>query len=328
MNRSRRAPFLALAMAGVVLLGVAPAAAGHQIALGVSKSNGGESMASFDAFTAQNGGVSPKLWTLRSKWGGNDKLFPTGPAGGVHARGAVPVIWWSPIDPANLTSGKYARLDRIIKGKHDAYITQWAEDAKAFGDTVIVRLAHEANVHVFPWGETWFTNTPKKYRKAWRHVVNIFRAVGADNVKFLWSVAKESCKGCNPYKGYYPGKKHVDYVGFTGFNWGKYKGRNWVSMVKAYTQPMKKLKFTGKPIIVAETASNYRNGNKSKWIRKGYNAVHAKWVKIEGILYLDSDEPHNEVGHPRWKLDKPNDGSAQAAYALISGKTKFEGSLD
>ena len=328
MIRRRFAPLLALAVMGALLVGASPVGAG-QVALGISKSNGGETMAAFDAFTVKNGGVAPNLWTLRSKWGGSDKAFPTAAAAAVHARGAVPVIWWSPIDPAKWHRGKYEKLQRIIDGKHDTYIRQWALDAKSFGDMAIVRMAHEPNVSVFPWGKGWFNNSAKRFRKAWKHVVDIFREEDVDNIKFLWSVAKQSCKGCNPYKKWFPGNSYVDYAGLTGFNWGGYHGRKWVSMVKAYTQPMKKFKqFTSKPIIVAETASSHKNGNKAKWIKKGYVAVHERWPRIKGILYLDSDEPHNQIGHPRWRLAKPNNGSAQAAYAIISAKADFQGTLD
>ena len=323
------ASLVALAVIGTILLGAAPASANHKVALGITKSNGGEGIAAFDAFTAGNGGIAPNLWTLRSRWGGPDKAFPTAAATALHAKGAVPVIWWMPMDPANQDPGKYEKLQNIIKGNHDDYITQWALAAKALNETVIVRFAHEANVSVFLWGKNWFNNSPKKYRKAWKHVVAIFNSVDAHNVDFLWSMAKQTCKGCNPYKKYYPGDFWVDYVGFSGFNWGGYAGRPWTSMVSAYTQPMKKFKqFTNKPIVVAENASSHKNGNKAKWIKNGYKGVRAKWHKIKGILYLDSDEPHNQFGHPRWRLAKPSDGSAANAYRNISARSEFTGSLD
>jgi len=43
-------------------------------------------------------------------------------------------------------------------------------------------------------------------------------AVGADNVRFLWSPMPEGCIGCRPdhrLERFYPGGRYVDYVGFT-----------------------------------------------------------------------------------------------------------------
>lgn len=321
---------LSWVVAIVFLLVIAlPAAARAPIALGISKGNNQDTIAAFDYFTDQvNGGVAPALWTLRSKWGGPDKAFPTAGVNALAARGATAVIWWSPMDPTWKKQHRYADLGKILKGKHDDYIDQWALDAEAAGHDVIVRLMHEGNVDVFPWGKGWFQNTPKKFRKAWRRVVKRVRA-RTDNVQFLWSVAKQTCKGCNPYKAWYPGDAWVDWVGFSGFNWGGYRGRKWVGMVKSFTQPMRKIrKFAAsKPVIAVETASHFKNGNKAKWLKKGYNGVYRKWNKLKAIMYLDSNEPHKDFNHPDWRLKKPNNGSAAAQYRKLSAKPEFGGSL-
>ena len=70
-----------------------------------------------------------------------------------------------------------------------------------------------------------------------------------------------------------------------------------------------------------------QNGNKAKWLKKGYNGVYRKWNKIKAIMYLDSNEPHKELGHPDWRLKKPNNGSAKQQYRKLSAKPEFSGSL-
>ena len=69
---------------------------------------------------------------------------------------------------------------------------------------------------------TGFDNTADTFVAAWRHVHGIFQDEGgADNVRFLWSVGKQKCRGgCNPYRAFYPGDAFVDYMGFSSFNWG------------------------------------------------------------------------------------------------------------
>ena len=75
-------------------------------------------------------------------------------------RGVTPFIWWQPTDPANPASSRYAGYQNIIKGKHDAYIRDWARAAKAFGRPVVVRFAHEMNGNWFPWSIGNHGNTP------------------------------------------------------------------------------------------------------------------------------------------------------------------------
>jgi Glycosyl hydrolase family 26 len=41
------------------------------------------------------------------------------------------------------------------------------------------------NGNWFPWGRGRIT--PRVYKAAWRHLVRIFRAEGADNVKWVWT---------------------------------------------------------------------------------------------------------------------------------------------
>lgn len=312
-----------------LVVGAVPVAARGDMALGISKSSGGESPAVLDSFTSSAGGNAPALWTLRSKWGSSiTKNFPTAKAEALRDRGVTPFIWWTPTDPGNWERGRYERYQKTINGVHDKYIRKWAKAAAVFGDTVVLRLAHEPNVNYFPWGVGRFDNTPKKFKRAWRHIWKIFQQEGATNVKFTLSLAKKSCSGCNPYRKFYPGHKYVDYMAFTAFNWGPYKG-GWVSMVETYKQPMKKFRqFTSKPVIVAETGSHFKGGNKARWIKNGYKKVFAKWSKIKAIVYLDTNGPRKAFGHPDWRLSKPKDGSALAAYAAVSSLPRFQGSLD
>jgi hypothetical protein len=140
-------------------------------------------------------------------------------------------------------------------------------------------------------------------------------------------MAKQTCSGCNLYEKFYPGDKYVDYMGFTSFNWATPRKGGWTGMMKGYTQPMKKFKqFTTKPVIVAETASNFKHGNKAKWIKTGYRKVYDRWNRIRAIVWLDAHPAGFK--HPDWRLKRPNNGSAQDAYRTISAKSKFQGSLD
>jgi hypothetical protein len=297
----------------------------RRIALGVSMFDG-RAIGELDAFKASIGGRAPATWSIWTNWGGGPakRTFPTSAAAEARARGATPLVWWQPIDPNAPKDGTYPRLANIVAGRHDDYIRRFARDARDFGSPVILRFAHEANGRTFPWGIAQFGNSASTFVAAWRHVHRIFREVGARNVKFLWSVAKQGCPGgCNPYRSFYPGDAFVDFMGFSNFNWGAFDGR-WVPMVKGFRRVTNDLaEIAGKPIIAVENASNPNGGDKAAWIREGYRAVYAELPRIVGIVYLNVDL--RSSGHPDWRLSNP--AGALAAYRQIVALPQFQGRL-
>ena len=327
-----------------------PAAARDQMALGVSMPN--QDLVGFTGQMTHRGGEPPALWSIWSQWGarGANKqwknknrecnfdlnlncAFPAGQATQAWNAGATPVIWWEPVIPGASfqANERFGRHKRTLQGKNDKYIRQWANRARAWGEAedrkIILRLAHEGNGTFFPWTIGNYDNTNKTFKKFWRHVWKIFKQQGArPYVDFFWSMNKKKCKGCNPFKVIWPGGKYIDYVGFTAFNWGKQK--SWKSMMKVLEQPMRQLgKVTKEPVIVGELASHFKPTSKSKadWIRNGYNGAYSKWPRLKGIMYLNAKPG---FGHPDWRLDKPDDGSALQAYADITSLFKFKGVLD
>ena len=88
------------------------------------------------------------------------------------------------------------------------------------------------------------------------------------------------------------------------------------------------MRVTPRPIIIAETASHYRGGNKAGWLRNGYQKIYDRFPRVKAILYLNTDEPHEQSGHPDWRLVKPENGSAEDAYETIAAeKPRFQGKL-
>jgi mannan endo-1,4-beta-mannosidase len=329
---SARLAIPALLVALAVLVGAAPAAAKHKVALGVAMEAGQHDIAAYDEFK-EAVGRQPAILTLWSQWGQDaTKAFPTQKAQAVWDRGATPMIWWEPVIPPRERERDldcpYSRWSRVVAGEHDKYIRQWANQARRFGKTVLLRLAHEINGNYFPWGiNSQCGNTAKAYKQAWKRIHGIFKARGATNVKFVWTVAKQKCqtKGCNPYKRFYPGDKFVDYAGFSSFNWGAYKGA-WTPMLEGVRITMGHVTaFTKKPIILAELASNTDGGDKAQWIRDGYPAVYKRYHNIRAIVYLNEDLSDPPVNHPDWSLDKAP--GAHEAYGEIAKQPRFRGQI-
>lgn len=340
--QARELPLIALALAILMVITTLPALAdydpahpssnkgkggntpssenGRKVALGVAMPD--VSIATVDSLT-DTIGRKPAMWVLWSQWGGaHSRAFPTAYVQALQSRNIQPVIWWEPVDPSNLGDPTYPRHKNIISGEHDAYIRQWARAAKAAGGTVLVRFAHEINNSYFPWSVNSFDNSPGTFKNAWRHVVDIFRQEGANNVKWVWSVVKKSCAGgCNPYSEVYPGDDYVDIMGFSAYNWGSENGKSWTSMYESAWRVTENLReISNKPIMMAETASNSVGGNKPEWIRDGYRAVYHRLPDVDAIVYLNADL--RNVGHPDWRLTSP--AGAMAAYSEIAHLPQFE----
>ena len=318
-----------LLVISAILVGTVPAeAAPRKVTLGVTVETPDPRLeSSFHAFTAAVDGIAPRIWTLFSKWGDDEtKHFPASAASWIRAEGAVPMIFWEPY--RNVDSCAFAKFSEVKNGEHDQYITDWAEDAAAYGGKVLLRYAHEINGAFFPWGlrNEMCDNTARSFRAAWRHVHDIFQDKGATNVKFLWTVSNVKCKsrGCNPYRSAYPGDAFVHYVGFSAFNWGRHSGHKWVSMPTLVGNVMGYFRqFTRKPVIVAELASNKAGGNKPAWIRDGYDTVYRRWPTIKAIVYLNVDLRY--LRHPDWSLGTPS--GAYGAYESVAAKARFKGRL-
>jgi len=143
-------------------------------------------------------------------WGGDAWISSVQPHifEGVKASGRIPLVTWEPHDPNNWgTNQPDYRLERIVRGDFDAYITRWADDLRAIGTPVYLRTMHEMNGNWYPWGPTVNGNSAQLFREAWRRMHDIFTARGATNVRWVWSPLNIDVPGTagNTLEDLYPG---------------------------------------------------------------------------------------------------------------------------
>ena len=306
----------------------------RKLTLGVAMWSGRE-MGKLDSFRSSIGGTRVPLWTFWNVWGGDTHFeFPMAAARAARDRGAAPFIWWEPRTRLEPNDTTFTRNLNIINGQHDAYIRQFARDAKAFGSTVLIRFAMQANSKDYPWGWDYSStdgNTIRTFKRMWRHVHGIFQQEGADNVKWVWTIATQTCKGnCLRRPLGFPGKAYVDYMGFTWENWGAapdsehQASRPWVSMYRGFKPIVNRLKkVSRKPIVAAAIASAPDGGNKAGWIRRGYRKVYNRLPRVRIINYLNTDLSGPPHYHRDWSLH----GDPLSAYALIASKPRFRGRI-
>ena len=82
--------------------------------------------------------------------------------------------------------GRASASPAIAAGKYDGYLSAYAEAVRAYRHPVILSFGHEMNGNWYSWGYTH--TSPAVFVAAWRHIVTLFRALGAQNVTWLWTV--------------------------------------------------------------------------------------------------------------------------------------------
>jgi hypothetical protein len=234
-----------------------PASSGS-IAIGVYP--GYNFPADIDTYT-QLAGKAPNVVMWFESW--NEPLYYSGQVAGIDARGVTPLITWSP-EGYNLAD--------INAGKYDAYIKTQALAAKSYGKPMMIRLAHELN-------GTWQTFCPcvsgqtnQQFIDFWRRTVDIYRANGATNVRWVWSpnIYTAAQQGGKAFDAMYPGDAYVDWVGLDGYNFGP-PNNSWQSLSQVFKYSYDDItKLTTKPLMFAEWGSTENAGDKAAWIRQGF----------------------------------------------------------
>ncbi len=222
----------------------------------------------------------------------------------VRNHGSIPLLDWSSMAPGGPAQPKY-KLSNITRGDFDAFITQWAKDAKAWNHPFFLRFDWEMNGNwQFPWSAQLNGNTPTDYINAWRHVRTIFNTVGANNVTWVWA-PNISTWNTVPMSQVYPGSSYVDWIGLDGYNWAGYQGMPWEwfgQIISGDTKlvPNSKDSYTeitklapGKPLIISEFATVEAGDDgtyKAWWITDALtSAIINRYPAIKAVVWFNWD---------------------------------------
>lgn len=226
--------------------------------------------------------------------------FQTSYMSAVRSRGSIPLLDWS---SWNLSSGVNQpdfQLADIYNGAHDAYITQWAKDAKAWGHPFFLRMDWEMNGNwTYSWSEQLNGNQPGDYVKMWRHVHDIFVQQGATNVTWVWCPNISSSTTLS-FSGLYPGDAYVDWTCLDGYNkypvWLNFNqilngvGITW--LYHSYDQIV--ALAPNKPLMIGETASleaGDGGAKKSAWLKDLLlTQIPTYFPKVKAVVYFNWDD--------------------------------------
>lgn len=200
----------------------------------------------------------------------------------IWKRGAVPMITWEPW----ITSGRGFPLRAIAAGRFDRYLRQAAGSAALWAKPLFVRFAQEMNGNWFPWGRGVGGNTPRDFRKAWKHIVDLFRNYGATNVIWVWSPNEDAGRSFQ-FRPLYPGDEWVDWVAIDGFNFGGSEA--WPSFTRVFGSTYDRLvAITARPVMIAETASTESGGEKAAWIASALGREAPRFSHVRALVWFDA----------------------------------------
>jgi hypothetical protein len=241
--------------------------------------------------------------------------FAPGMMDSIREYGAIPLYSWSSQSiPSSLDEPDF-QLSDVISGTYDSYIRSFAEEARDWGHPFFLRFDWEMNGGWFPWAEGANGNQEGEFATAWRHVHDIFTAVGANNVNWVW------CPNIDPdgifydLSSLYPGDAYVDWTGLDGYNWGTdpAKPDRWRSFDELYGSTYRRIADTiapNKPLLISEMGSTEYGGSKAGWIQDVLAKIPAGYPKIGGLLWFDT---YIEG------MDWPIESSAAATSAFAEG---------
>jgi mannan endo-1,4-beta-mannosidase len=226
-------------------------------------------------------GRQPNLVSYYSGWG---ESFKADFAVSATKHGAVPLVQ---IDPVNVSLGK------IATGGYDAYLRTYANAVRSFRYPVVIGFGHEMNAWWYSWG--YRHASPASFVAAWRHIVTLFRAQGAWNVTWLWTInvigAQQSSRVRAPGP-WWPGSSYVTWVGIDGY----YYQPSW-TFAPLFGPTIKSIRaLTHDPILVSETAAGTADGQPAK-ITDLFAGIRA--YGLLGFVWFNVDKEQN------WQVTGP-----------------------
>jgi hypothetical protein len=293
----------------------------HSIHWGIYINGVPHDMAKLEAFeNLVKKNVSIVHWGQPWMRGGEYQKLQTSALDDVRDHGAIPMVNWGSWDFEMANVQPDFQLRDIYEGQHDAYIRQWAREAKSWGRPFFLRFDHEMNGWWYPWSEETNGNQRGEFVLAWRHVHDIFTEVGATNVYWVWCI--NHIDPSRPVDGFYPGDEYVDWVGMDRFNGGTYN--EWMpfyALFKPTYDVLVKL-APSKPVMVAEFASSEKGEmtgdpvTKADWIRDALSEqLQVYFPHIRAVVWFNwgADEADHD-----WEVESSPESIQAFSEAINS----------
>jgi hypothetical protein len=251
--------------------------------------------------------------------------FPTSVMASVRSYGSIPMISWGSSSlqdgESGATSDPAYTLADIVNGDDDAYLTAWAQAAKAWGHPFFLRFDWEMNGNWFVWGNATNSNTAAEYVAAWRHVHDIFTQVGATNATWVWCPNNGNAQGSIAnLASFYPGDAYVDWTCLDAYNAGSGSGsgsgsgwQSWDQIAGPTYSAITQI-APSKPVMVGEFGSSAQGGSRPAWLSQMLNEIPTNYPDIHAVVLFDNDQ---------WELE--DDAASLSAFSAGINNAAYSG---
>jgi hypothetical protein len=226
--------------------------------------------------------------------------------------GAVPYIAFLPDSGVFYGAGRLQEyperrftLQRIIDGGFDRTLRVWARAARETNIPLLLSFGAEVNDEWGPWSARWngagetagygdpaYPDGAERFRDAYRHVVTLFRAVGATNVTwFFHADTYPPQQWWNTLDWYYPGDAYVDWLGISDYGSLTASGPvvNFAAKLDASGVYQVLTRLSARPVAVVEMGVvDGPAGVKPEWIRRAFAALRSgRYPRMRAAVWWD-----------------------------------------
>jgi hypothetical protein len=249
---------------------------------------------------------SPVAWAYFSNnWFRGRIRFPSHAVREVNRTGAVPFVRLMARSGYGHGPDPNFSMQSIADGSWDADLRRWCDGARQAGVPLLAEFGTEVNGDWFPWNGRWngaghtdgygnpnLPDGPESFRDAYRHIVDLCRSRGANDITWFFHVDVGGWprKPWNRIAAYWPGARYVDWIGVSDY--GPLKpGQPWHSFRRRLDRVYGALTrlHRGTPIAVLEygAAEDRRHPRaKARWISHAIGAVASHhWPRVRALSY-------------------------------------------
>ncbi len=253
------------------------------------------------------------------------RIFPAATCGWIRSLGKVPYIRLmlrSDLDQEH--AEKIFSLANICAGRFDDDLKRWAESAKLFGSPILIEWGTEPNGDWFAWNGKWNGRAegPARYVQAYRHIVDLMRGAGADNLQWVWHVNWDDDPESrwNRLENYFPGESYCAWMAVSAY--GPLTPRA-VEGLESFREEMDHVysRLTklapNKPIIIAEFGCDihHRKVSASAWARAALRDLFSgRWPAVVGFCWWNESWENDDVAAHNSDLVILHDPALTAGY--------------
>jgi hypothetical protein len=242
-----------------------------------------------------------------------DAPFPIEVQDTDKAEGRIPLLNWAP----RLVNGDMVAWKSIADGASDALITTRAQSLRALEVPAILSF-NAAPYDEFKKG--W--GSEADFAAAFRHIVDVFRANDADNVKFAWLMADYdfTMQRADPF---YPGDDVVDWIGAGSYNFYQ-RTHTWDTLPTMLGPFFTWAAAKDKPLMIPEIGCEEDPADpnhKAQWLDEARTYLSAQ-PRLRAVVYFDEVSPSSgdQLTYD-WRID--TSPRALAAWRRFAADPKF-----